>query len=257
MKKGIFVLKGIHLLLLSTFILFVMSSASFAYSEAQKRLMAKRAARVDALRNLTETIYGVRLDSTTTVRDFVTQSDVIRTRLSAVIQGAEEIDYRVHPDGTAEVTVEITVGPVEDILGRRLYYDYQTFRATGYGAPPGVSVPSTTAVPSPSYGDVIQAKGHGVEPNDPYMSAAERSLMAKRAAKLDALRNLTEEVYGVNIDSDTYVRDFVTRSDEMRARVRAFIQGARVVSERQLSDGSYESIVEIELDPLRNILGVQ
>lgn len=85
------------------------------------------------------------------------------------------------------------------------------------------------------------------------MTPPERTLMTKRAAKLDALRNLTEQVYGVRIKSDTYVRDFVTQSDEMRAKVNTFIQGARVVSERQMPDGSYEVEVEIEVDPIRNI----
>ncbi len=227
----------------------------YAFSEAQKKLMARRAAKADALRNLAETIYGVRIDSETTVRDFVTKSDVIRTRLDTLIQGAKEVDYIEHPDGTAEVTVEITVGPVEDILGRRLYYDYETFRATGYGAPPGGS-PSTTTT-APAYGDVLKATGYGVEPDDPNMSLAERALMARRAAKLDALRNLTEQVYGVRITSDSYVRDFVTRSDEIRARVSTYIQGARVVSERRMPDGSYESVVEIDTAPLRTILGVR
>ncbi len=247
-------IKALSFLLIFSLIMSLTAVYSDAYSEAQKRLMAKRAAKVDALRNLTETVYGVRVDSQTTVRDFVTQSDVIRTRLSAHIQGAREIDYIEHPDGTAEVTVEITVGPVEDILGRRIYYDYQTFRATGYGAPPGITTPPMTT-PGPVYSNVVSAKGHGVEPNDPNMSYAEKSLMAKRAAKLDALRNLTEEVYGVRIDSQTSVRDFVTQSDDIRTRIRALIQGARVVSERQLSDASYETIVEMDIGPVRNIIG--
>lgn len=226
-----------------------------AYTEAQRRLMAKRAAKVDALRNLTETIYGVRIDSHTVVKDFVAQSDVIRARLDAVIRGAQEVGYFEHADGTAEVTVEITVGPVEDILGRRLYYNYETFRATGFGAPPGETAPSMTT--EPSYTDVVRATGHGLEPNDPSMNPAERSLMAKRAAKLDALRNLAEQVYGVRITSDSYVRDFITRSDEIRSRVNTFIQGARVISESQLPDGSYESVVEVDVAPLRDILGVR
>ncbi len=242
------------LLLLLVFALAISVENLDAYTEAQKRLMAKRAARVDALRNLAEMIYGVRIDSQTTVRDFVTQSDVIRSRLSALIQGAREVSYIEHPDGTAEVTVEITVGEVEDILGRKLYYNYETFRATGYGAPPGEGTPSTTYQPPER--QVIRATGHGVEPADPYMSPAEKALMAKRAAKMDALRNLTEEVYGVEIKSNTYVRDFVTQSDEIRSRVNAFIQGARVVSETKLPDGTYETVVEIELEPLKRILGI-
>jgi len=220
-----------------------------AQSEPQTRLMAKRAAKVDALRNLAETIYGVRVDSHTTVRDFVTQSDVIKARLNTVIQGAREVDYVERQDGTAEVTVEITLGQVEDILGRRLSYDYQTFTATGYGAPTGVSA----VTEPPPAADVVRAKGYGVEPNDASLNSAEKGLMARRAAKVDALRNLAEQVRGVRITSDTLVRDFVTQSDEMKARLSTFMQGARVVSEQQMPDGSYEVEVEIEMEPLRRI----
>lgn len=251
MKKN-FYRVFVAIFLLMAVAVFALTDDAGAQITAQQRLMAKRAAKVDALRNLLETVYGVRIDSRTTVKDFVAQSDTIRAQLDAVIQGAQEVDYVEQPDGTAEVTVEVTLGRVEDILGRRLYYNYQTFRATGYGAPSG-SPAGPASAPMPS-ADVVRAKGNGVEPNDPSMGYAERSLMAKRAAKIDALRNLLEQVYGVRITSDTYVRDFVTQSDDMRARVSAFIQGARVVSEKQLADGSYEVEVEIELEPLRKIL---
>jgi len=221
-----------------------------AQTDPQIRLMAKRAAKADALRNLAETIYGVRVDSRTTVRDFVTQSDVVRASLNSVIQGAREVDYVERPDGTAEVTVEISPGQVEDILGRRLSYDYQTFSATGYGAPSGSYAEPAPPVPA---ADVVRAKGYGVEPKDASLTYAEKSLMARRAAKVDALRNLAEQVKGVRITSDSYVRDFITQSDEMRARLNTFIQGARVVSERQMPDGSYEVEVEAEMEPLRRI----
>jgi len=102
----------------------------------------------------------------------------------------------------------------------------------------------------------IRARGSGVEPNDPNISPAEKALMAKRAAKLDALRNLAEEVYGVKITSDSYVRDFVLQSDDTRSRVNTFIQGARVVSEQKMPDGSYQVEVELDTEPLRGILGI-
>jgi hypothetical protein len=233
---------------------FVLTPTIYAENPAQQRLMAKRAAKVDALRNLLETIYGVQITSDTTVRDFVTQSDVIRARLDALIQGAEEIDYIEQPDGTVEVTVEITVGRVEDILGRGLIYTNETFRATGYGAPSGAVSSPPSYTPS---GDLLRAKGYGIEPNDPTMSYPEKALMAKRAAKLDAMRNLTEQVYGVRITSDSVVRDFITQSDDIRGRVNTFIQGARVVSERQMPDGSYEVEIEVELTQLRTIFSTR
>jgi outer membrane protein FlgP len=148
--------------------------------------------------------------------------------------------------------VEVTLGRVEDIVGRRLRYDQETIEAKGYGAPGG-----QTYVAPQAARDVLRVKGHGLEPNEPGMTAAEKSLLAKRAGKLDALRNLSEQVNGVRISGETLVRDFVTRSDDIRSRVFSYIQGARVISEYQLADGSYEVEVEIDMEPLRRILGVR
>ena len=225
-----------------------------AQSEGQIKLMTRRAAKVDALRNLLEVIYGLQIDARTTVRDFVTQSDVIRARVAATVQGAREIDYKVEPDGTAEVTVEVTLGAVQDILGRKLLYDQETIEAIGYGAPPGPPSASST---TPFSGGVLRAKGFGVPPSEQDLSPAEKGLLAKRAGKLDALRNLAEQVYGVRISGNTLVRDFVTRSDELRSRVFSYIQGARVVSEQLQPDGSYQVEVEIETEPLRGLLGIR
>jgi len=228
------------------------SLEGLAQTDSQTKLMTRRAAKVDALRNLLETVYGIQIDARTTVRDFVTQSDVVRSRVRAAIQGAREVDYRVQADGTAEVTVEVALGRVEDIVGRRLRYDQEVIQATGYGAPGGQGYEAPQAAR-----DVLRVKGHGVEPNEPGMTGAEKSLLAKRAGKLDALRNLSEQVNGVRISGETLVRDFVTRSDDIRSRVFSYIQGARVISEYQLADGSYEVEVEIDLEPLRRILGVR
>lgn len=250
MEKRLFGIFGVFLPVLILTVIVSFAPEGHAQADPQKRLLAKRAAKVDALRNLAEIVYGVRIDSRTTVRDFVTQSDVIRANLDTLIQGAREVDYVERADGTAEVTVEITMGQVQDILGRRLSYNYQTFTATGYGVPSGSYVEPAPPAPAADY---VRAKGYGVEPKDPSMTYAEKALMAKRAAKVDAFRNLAEQVKGVRITSDSYVRDFITQSDEMRARVNTFIQGARVVSERQMPDGSYEVEVEAELEPLRKI----
>ena len=45
------------------------------------RPMALRAARVDAYRNLLETTKGVRVDSSTLVKDYTVESDVINTQV--------------------------------------------------------------------------------------------------------------------------------------------------------------------------------
>ena len=81
-----------------------------AANAAQARLMAERAAKVDGYRNLLEQAYGLQVTGSTTVRDFVTQSDTVRTQLDAFIRGAKVSDTRVLDDGSVETEMEITVG---------------------------------------------------------------------------------------------------------------------------------------------------
>jgi hypothetical protein len=74
---------------------------------AAARLGAERAAKADALRNILETIKGVRIDSETLVVNAMTQNDVIRTRVQGIIRGARTVNTRYLSDGAVEVTVEI------------------------------------------------------------------------------------------------------------------------------------------------------
>ena len=92
----------------------------------------------------------------------------------------------------------------------------------------------------------VTAKGGGAPPATA-VNQAQARLMAERAAKVDAMRNLLEQTYGVVISSHTTVRDFVTENDTIRARVDAYIKGAKVIDTRYLSDGSAEVEMEIVL----------
>jgi hypothetical protein len=72
---------------------------------AQERPMALRAAKVVAQRNLLEVIKGVRVNSSTVVKNFIVESDVIRTQVEGMVQGAQVIKKEYLSDGTVEVTM--------------------------------------------------------------------------------------------------------------------------------------------------------
>ncbi|MGE3728036.1 MAG: LPP20 family lipoprotein [Candidatus Sericytochromatia bacterium] len=76
-------------------------------SAAQKRLMARRAAVADGYRQMAELINGVRVDSETIVKDFVTESDTIKLKVSALIKGAQIGDTRYLSDGSVEVDMRL------------------------------------------------------------------------------------------------------------------------------------------------------
>jgi hypothetical protein len=72
--------------------------------------MAERAAKVDGYRNLLEQTYGLQVAGTTSVRDFTTQSDSVRTQVDAFIRGAKVVDTHMLDDGSVEVDMEVTLG---------------------------------------------------------------------------------------------------------------------------------------------------
>ena len=93
---------------------------------------------------------------------------------------------------------------------------------------------------------VIKAVGHGVLPGDAENEAQAR-LMARSAAIADAYRNLAMVTKGVRVTGDTCVKNYVTESDEVRLKVEGFIRGGEIISEKQLSDRSFEVILEAPL----------
>lgn len=84
--------------------------------EAQETLLAKRAAELDARRKLLETAKGTTVQSETTVQDFMTVKDNIRTKVYGVIRNAEIIDTRYYPDGICEVDMRLDMNRVKDAV---------------------------------------------------------------------------------------------------------------------------------------------
>jgi hypothetical protein len=99
----------------------------------------------------------------------------------------------------------------------------------------------------------IQAVGMGIAPTYAH-SAAQARILARRAAVVDAYRNLAEQAKGVNIDADTTVENAMVTNDTIHQKMSAFIQGARIVSEKMESDGSYTVTMEVPLFGVSNSL---
>ncbi len=80
-----------------------------AANPAQARLMAERAAVAVAQRNLLEIIKGVRVSSETRVENFMTDYDVVYTRVEGMVKGARQTGPARYDSlaGTVEVELEI------------------------------------------------------------------------------------------------------------------------------------------------------
>jgi hypothetical protein len=78
--------------------------------------MAQRAAFAVAVRNLLETVKGIRVDSATLLDNYMTQSDVIKTQVTGFVKGAQIAQTTPHPDGSVEVTVKVPMYGVDSLM---------------------------------------------------------------------------------------------------------------------------------------------
>jgi hypothetical protein len=231
----------------------------------QARLMAQRAASLDAMRRLLERIKGLRVTSDTLVRDFVTEWDKIETEARGYLVGAREVKTYYHAN---EPIVEVTYAiPLEqvittiqelhnryykgdrvkavDIVNIKQNLKHKEFEATGMGVPPPQFVHEVATAAEITYPDwtttKITATGQGT---DPAIDTPQGKLKAVRAAELDAKRKLAEQIHGLQISSDTLVRDFVTEYDEINAQLDAVLAGA-LVERTDCNNGICEATVSI------------
>ena len=120
----------------------------------------------------------------------------------------------------------------------------------GFYAAPDSSLPSLTIMQAAEAAaqweqGAITAEGFGTPPMDTYGSKA--SIMARRAAIVDAQRNLAEQVSGVQVDAETTVENFVISSDLVKTKVSALIKGAMVVEEQMMPDGAYRVVMSMPM----------
>jgi len=100
---------------------------------------------------------------------------------------------------------------------------------------------------SPEDAVKIRVTGYGAPPKSFYPDP-QRRLMAMRAAKIDAYRSLAERVTGIQIWGGTTIGDMVVEKDRFRVYIDTYINGARVIAENPLDDGTFETIVELTVD---------
>lgn len=216
-------------------------------TDAQKKLLAQRAARVDGMRKLAEQIKGLQITSSTFVRDFVAEDDRIETEMRAFLRGAKEIPPpRYYADGACdldmEVTLEWVVTHLKELHTR--YYkgdrvkatDFQqmtqvnkrsVIRVTGSGAPPSDEMGALDepgAPPPPPGAAAIPFGWENVMPQG--------RLMAVRAASVDGMRKLAERIKGLQITSTTFVKDFVAEDDRIETYLNTHLAGVETSEPR-------------------------
>jgi hypothetical protein len=100
----------------------------------------------------------------------------------------------------------------------------------------------------------ISAIGYSSIGSQPGKTLNQRRLMAIRAARMDAMRMLTEQVHGLTVQGDTQVSENVVQSDVFRASLAGLIAGARTVKIEPKGSDTYAVTLEIDRGTIRQLL---
>ena len=135
-----------------------------------QRAQAKRAARMDAERNLAEAVEGVQVDSESTMKDLMLESDIVRTRVSATIKGMSEVgNPKYFEDGTCEITLEMPIFGAKNSVAKATFAPYENEPKVPFPQPTNTSIKIDVntsvggAVGGKYTGLVVDCSGMGLE----------------------------------------------------------------------------------------------
>ena len=94
----------------------------------------------------------------------------------------------------------------------------------------------------------LSAVGYAVVSSQPGRTDAQKRLMAIRSARMAAMRELAEQIHGIQVDSNTTVIDLMVQNDTFRAVVKGIIRGAKTVRINPTGEDTYETVLEIDKD---------
>jgi len=210
------------------------------YGKPNARPMALRAAQVDAYRNLLEVTKGVQISSHTTVRDFVTESDVINASVEGLIKGAKIMNKEYLSDGTVEVTLRMPLSGIAKAVFNQSFSDDKKT-----DTPP----PPIKARPTPAGGDIFTG-----------LVVDARGLQARPAMSPKIVDESGAEVYGSLVVSKEYA---VQQGVSGYARDLTAAQGNPRVTNNPVTvkgvsaEGAGKSDIKISSDDARKLRSVK
>ncbi len=100
----------------------------------------------------------------------------------------------------------------------------------------------------------LTAVGYAVVSSQPGRSDAQKRLMAIRSARMAAMRDLAEQIHGLQVDSSTTVIDLMVQNDTFRGVVSGTIRGARTVRINPTGSDTYEIVLEIDREMISHLI---
>jgi len=100
----------------------------------------------------------------------------------------------------------------------------------------------------------LTAVGYAVVSSQPGRTDAQKRLMAIRSARMAAMRDLAEQIHGLQVDSSTTVIDLMVQNDTFRGVVSGTIRGARTVRINPTGSDTYEIVLEIDREMINYLI---
>ncbi|TDF39410.1 flagellar biosynthesis protein FlgP [Alteromonadaceae bacterium M269] len=100
---------------------------------------------------------------------------------------------------------------------------------------------------------VLTAIGYAPIAAQPGSNLSTKSLKAIKASKLDAYRELAEQVFGQKIDGQQQLSNMVLNNTRLKASVEGVIRGAQVVKSYPVGDDTYATEVKLDFKKVYDI----
>jgi len=190
-----------------------------------KKMMAIMAAKNDAMRGLTEQVYGLKVRSSEEVKNMTADSYVGKTdsKTSATLSGIKITDviYDSQQD-IARATATMTANEIVNIDGSNVALNGKVFKQVGFG-----TSSSQNAGP----------------------------LKALRAAQIDAYKQLAQQIAGFTLESQTSVENYMLKSDIIQTKVQASLALSEIVDFGWDNSGDAYVKMILKVDEVAAMLG--
>lgn len=103
---------------------------------------------------------------------------------------------------------------------------------------------------------IIKAVGYAPISLQKGQTDSQKMILAIRSSKLDAYRELAEQVYGHNIQGATSVQGMIANNDNLKTKVNGLIRGAKVIKNYALGD-IYTTELELDMKVVYSLYKVQ
>jgi len=99
----------------------------------------------------------------------------------------------------------------------------------------------------------LNAVGYAPISSQPGQTEDERVLLAMRASKLDAYRELAEQVHGQQLEGMQTLGNLMMQNSELYASVQGVIRGAKIVKSYPVGSDTYATEMSLDMQEVHQI----